>query len=273
MPSYWIDSDHPVFDSAGYQKDVILFNVLDRAIRLTAFLLLSDGEQFVIARNRADLAAWVWTKDGISDKTLEQVLFLLRVHFAGRKVHVTAKAAVTQRIQAFFEGLGYQAVRSIGLVAYRLDKLLPVKPIGHPRLARMEDIDTLCAYQRQFHLDCFAQELTNDPREGLVSAIEKQLFWVLEVDGAIASMVRAMVNERNNALVVNQVYTHAPYRGRGCAKFLVATVVAPALQQGLHAVLYADSKNPFSNAAYQHVGFVSQGEVLEVEMTQEERTL
>ena len=33
MPSYWIDSDHPVFDSAGYQKDVILFNVLDRAIR------------------------------------------------------------------------------------------------------------------------------------------------------------------------------------------------------------------------------------------------
>ncbi|NLD52860.1 MAG: hypothetical protein GX650_08170, partial [Clostridiales bacterium] len=59
--NYAIRPDHPVFDSPAYQQDIHLLEVLDTVIRPTAFLLLSDGENFVIGRNRLDLAAWVWT--------------------------------------------------------------------------------------------------------------------------------------------------------------------------------------------------------------------
>ncbi|MGI6691710.1 MAG: hypothetical protein ACOX63_12860 [Christensenellales bacterium] len=49
-------------------------------------------------------------------------------------------------------------------------------------------------------------------------------------------------------------------------------IIAPHIAQGMHAVIYADSKNPFSNAAYRRIGFELQGELLEIQMTQEERT-
>jgi predicted GNAT family acetyltransferase len=272
MQAQWIESNHPIFDSAAYQRDAVLFNVLNRVINPTAFLRLSDGEYYIIARNRADLAAWVWTRDDIPEDKLADMLSLLRVHFAGRRVYLTAKVAVAKLAQASFESLGFHMQHSLGLLAYRLDTLKEVQPIGQPCLAVAADIDTLCEYQRCFHRDCFGQELPDDPREGLIAAIENRRYWVLRVDGAIASTARITLYEAGRAIVVNQVYTHPSYRGRGCAKYLVATAIAPHIAQGMHAVLYADSKNPFSNAAYRRIGFELQGELLEIQMTQEERT-
>lgn len=273
MTKYWIAADHPVFDSPAFLEDIILFDVLDRAIRPSAFLRLSDAEHFIIARNRADLAAWVWTSNTIPEDKLMEVMALLQVHFAGRRVHATAKTAVAERIQEYYEALGYHLARFMGLKAYRLDRLHMLTTAGQPRLARMEDADTLCKYQRSFHQDCFDRPLADDPLAGIVAGIQDGVLSVLEVDGAIASFVRATPNPVRDAIVVNQVYTHPEHRGHGYAKYLLGTAIQPALAQGMHAVLYADSKNPFSNAAYWHVGFVLQGEVLEIEMTQEERTV
>lgn len=266
----WIDGGHPVFTSRAFERDVDLFNVLDRAIRPTAFLLLSDGGKFIIARNRADMAAWVWTDDALPEDAFQHVLALLRVHFAGGRVLMTAKSAQAARMQAYFEGLCYRLQRSLGLSAYRLDTLNPTRALGTARPANADDLDTLCAYQRGFHRDCFGQELRDDPREALAGTIETLPTWVLEVDGAIASVVIVRPYERRNTVVVNHVYTHPDFRGRGCAKHLVACAVRPWLAQGMHAVIYADSANPVSNAAYRSLGFRLTGTLTEIEMTQEE---
>ncbi len=273
MTARRIESDHAVFNGAAYRRDLTLFNVLDRAIRPTAWLLLSDGETYIIARNRADLAAWVWTQDDIPEHTVQEIADQLRVHFAGRKAHFTAKTPVAGKLESVFEDLGYHVERSMGLLAYRLDTLADTRPVGITRPAQTQDTETLYEYLRNFHYDCFGKELVVEPPATLQTILTAHLdaYTVLELDGAIAGFVRVMVNEPNNAIVVNQVYTHPDFRGRGCAKHLVRTAIAPYIDQGMHAVLYADSANPFSNAAYQGIGFVLQGEVLELEMTQEER--
>ena len=264
-----IGPDHPIFESPAYRQDLIVFNVLHRAIRPSAFLLASDGQNFVIGRNRTDLACWVWTRDGIPAPSLEQMLELLEVHFAGREVHVTAKPSIAEAVEYRFLQHGYSQRKRTGFIAYRLDALRPPAPVGETRLANPEDLDLLCDWSRAFHYDCFGEELTGDPRPALEQAVAAGYMTLLYLDGCPACFVRTAPMRDLPCCLVQLVYTHPDFRGRGGAKQAVATSITPYLQQGLYALLYADAANPRSNAAYQKIGFEAQGTVIETVMTKE----
>ncbi len=245
-------------------------NVLDRAIRPSAFLLLSDGEDFVIARNNPDLACWVWTSDKISKHGLDTVFDLLRIHFAARNAHFTAKPAIADALQMAFFTIGYMMVSETHLNACRLDIVSPVPKAGDLRKATKKDLETLYGLFQGFYKDISAEIQEPEIAKKQVDAwVEQEATYVLEREGRIAACITAESDIYSNALIIKQVYTRPEERNKGAAAYMVAEICRPAVQQGRHVILYADKNNPAGNAAYRKAGFRVVGTVVEKKMKKE----
>ena len=255
-----------VFENLEYRRDIILFNVLDRAIRPSAFLLASDGESYIIARNRADLACWVWTGSDITKAALNEIMDALHLHFGGRELIVTAKPDVVKIVENHFAPLGYLEPTHTGLIAYQLNRLLPTPAVGRLRAATLEDLDMTCDWFRSFHADCFDRPLFEDPRPAQEASIIAGYTHLLMAEDKPVCMVKVAQEADKPYCLVHTVYTPPQYRGLGYAKQAVSDAVRPYLHQGLYALLYADACNPRSNAAYQHIGFEAVGTVIETTM-------
>lgn len=261
-----IQPNDPVFESPIYRKDIISFDVLDRAIRPNAFLLASDGENYIIARNRVDLACWIWTCDDMPNVALNEVLDALLLHFGGRELIVTAKPDIVETVEKRFALHGYLAPKHTGLIAYQLKRLLPPPVVGHLRVATLEDLEMVCEWYRSFRADCFDRPLLEDPRPALEESIIAGHSHLLVVGDKPVCMVRVVPEAGKPYCLVHNVYTPPQNRGQGYAKQAVADAVEPYLHQGIFPILYTDAGNPRSNAAYQHIGFEAVGTVVETTM-------
>ncbi|NLX83592.1 MAG: GNAT family N-acetyltransferase [Clostridiales bacterium] len=269
MP-FAIPSGHAVFSTSAYQKDVDLMNVLDRAIRPSAFLLLSDAEDFVIARNHPNLAAWVWTSDTLSKLGLDTVFDLLRIHFAARDAHFTAKPAIADALEIAFSTIGYMTVSEMQLNACRLDAVCPVPKAGDLRKATKDDLETLHGFSKAFYTDAFGYVPEMEKAMKQVDTwVEEGATYVLEKDGRILSCITAESDIYSSAMIIKQVYTRKEERNQGAAAYMVAEICRPAVQQGRHVILYTDKSNPASNAAYKKAGFHVVGSVTEKKMKKE----
>lgn len=267
--SYFVGPDHRIFSTAAYQKDIHLLDVLDTAIRPSAFLLLSDGEYFVIGRNRLDLAAWLWTHDDIPEESLDLVCELLRIHFAGNPIHVTAKEQVAGAISARLERLGYRLSKGMGLITYTLRELKMPEDRGPIRLARMEELPLLSQMYADFQMACHGYLQNEACEESVRAAIEAGSLWLLERDGRVVSIMSAAVPSGGTYSRVRLVYTIPEAQGRGYAKWLAAKVCEEQLRRSPFVLLYADADNPRSNAAYQRIGFQAMGVMREMRFTQD----
>ena len=266
----FIAPNHPIFQSEAYQRDVHLVEVLDTMIRPTAFLLLSDGNSFVIGRNRLDLSAWVWTGDDIGTDALRTVCDLLHIHFAGRDIHFTAKEGAARAMAAHFAQAGYQVKGGMGLIAYTLHQVIMPEDKGPVRPARMDELDTLTQLTEDFLMACFGNLQNTDCRAQARRQIEAGTLRVLEHDGRIVSMVNAAPKEPGGHTRIGMVYTVPGAQGRGCAKWLTAKVCEDELTRCPWALLYADADNPRSNAAYRRIGFEPMGVMREMKLVREE---
>ena len=264
-----IRPDYPVFHSPAYRRDIHLVEVLDTIIRPTAFLLLSDGESFVIGRNRLDLAAWVWTKDSIGQEGLRTVGDLLRIHFAGRPVQFTAKGQAALDLAAGLEEQGWRRQGGMGLIAYTLREVRMPEDRGPVRLARMDELDTLAGMYADFLMVCFGHLRNTDCLAKTRGMIEAGALRVLERDGRVQCMVSAAPNEPGAHTRVAMVYTRPEAQGRGYAKWLTAQVCRDELTRCPFALLYADADNPRSNAAYRRIGFEPMGVMREMTLTRQ----
>lgn len=267
--NYAIRPDHPVFDSPAYQGDIHLLEVLDTVIRPTAFLLLSDGENFVIGRNRLDLAAWVWTKDGHDADTLDTVCRLLHIHFAGRVIHFTAKENAARAMAEHFERQGYRQQSGMGLIAYTLREVRMPEDKGPIRPARMDELDTLARMYEDFQIACFGEMQNTQCRAHMQSAIEAGSLRVLAPDGRIQCIVNAAPKTPGGHTRIAMVYTVPDAQGQGYAKWLTAQVCRDELTRCPWALLYADADNPRSNAAYRRIGFEQMGVIREIKMVKD----
>lgn len=263
---YHISPDHPVFRSAAFRRDALLVEVLDVIIRPSAFLLLSDGEQFVVARNRLDLPAWVWTRDALQPETLDTLCGLLHTHFAGREALITVKEEAADAIRAWFEARGYQSEGGMGLIAYRLSEVKLPEDKGAHRLARLEELDQLAALYRDFQLACFGEVREQDCEAHMRQRVEAGTLRVLAPEGELQCLVDAAPRTPGGHSRVNLVYTRPEAQGRGYAKWLTARVCQEELRRCPFVILYADADNPRSNAAYRRVGFEPLGVMRELRL-------
>ncbi len=157
-------------------------------------------------------------------------------------------------------GQPYQ--KSMDQLLYRLDSVvMPHAVPGQMRHATTADFDLLVAWLDAFDGDIFGADRPSrpDPAVGvqrfLMTKGRGLVLWV--VDGVPVSMAGygAMTS---NGVRISAVYTPDAQRGKGYAKAVTAACSHYLLtEQGRKfCVLYTDTANPASNAAYRSIGYV-----------------
>ncbi len=256
--------DHPVFSSPAYRRDIEQFFILE-AIKPTAKLLISDGESWVAGSSLVPhLAAWVWTADGISPEQLGRLREELHGIFNDEyKPCISAKPEIAEFLARDY---GAPVTRML-MNAYTCTSVIPPKEIdGEIRKATAYDIDAVVVMIRNFEAECFGNKPTSEEklRKTAIKIVENKQSFVVYKDGRAVSLAKSALNiERYTS--INSVYTFPEYRRRGYAASLVAHICRLILESGRTPLLYADAANPASNKAYRNVGFISRGQILNLE--------
>ena len=67
-----IDKNNKIFESEEFLKDKYKFNLISLITLGEDSLLISDEENYILARGYEGYPTWIWSRDGISgDKVLE----------------------------------------------------------------------------------------------------------------------------------------------------------------------------------------------------------
>ncbi|MGC9394221.1 MAG: GNAT family N-acetyltransferase [Anaerolineae bacterium] len=152
-------------------------------------------------------------------------------------------------------------------MSQRIHELRHVQAItyapGGFRPAEPQDIETVIAWMRAFHQDCFG----NDAPESSTRVTEQRVwngelfFWS---DSAAVSMA-GRTRPTPNGESIGPVYTPPEHRGKGYATSVVAALSQYILDSGKQfCCLYTDLANPTSNSIYRKVGYVPVADVIDI---------
>ncbi|KDO20617.1 hypothetical protein SPRG_12974 [Saprolegnia parasitica CBS 223.65] len=153
-----------------------------------------------------------------------------------------------ESVQSFALGRGHCTQDD---VLYRLGELTPPMHVrGALVLATAEHMALLTAWQVTFVRECFGVDEPEDKASAFISrGIARQALYLWVVDGSVTTVY-----------MLGPIFTAPHARGTGFGKALTAAMSATLLEARptprAIVTLYADSKNPASNAAYKAIGFV-----------------
>ncbi|HLQ75961.1 MAG TPA: GNAT family N-acetyltransferase [Terriglobia bacterium] len=143
---------------------------------------------------------------------------------------------------------------------YELTEVVFPDPDGRKLIpAGTVDPDLAFQYLLGFLADCFPD--LPDPQRSARQMLERHagngtlFFWQGEEDSVPVSMA-AKTRESRNGATISLVYTPPQLRKRGHASRMVAALSDRCLKDGKRFCnLFADVKNPTSNAIYQEIGY------------------
>ena len=138
---------------------------------------------------------------------------------------------------------------------YKLDKVtFPRTQFGGMRLGTQEDLELICKWMQEFHIEAVPDDPMTDFRDFAKKKIDNEDIVIWE-DGepvSLASKARPTIN----GISINLVYTPMQFRQKGYATALVAHLCQKLLNEGWKfCTLFTDLSNPTSNSIYQKVGF------------------
>ncbi|MBN2390141.1 MAG: GNAT family N-acetyltransferase [Anaerolineae bacterium] len=181
---------------------------------------------------------------------------------------VPAVVAEKHLAQSFACAWGtYQKCRHHEGQNLRIHELRHVQAItyahGEFRQAKPQDIETVIAWARAFHHDCFG----TDAPERSTRVTEQRVrngelfFWRDPLPVSIAARNRPTPNGESIGLV----YTPPEHRRQGYATSVVASLSQRLLDEGKQfCCLYTDLANPTSNSIYRKIGYVPVADVIDI---------
>ncbi|EQC36364.1 hypothetical protein SDRG_06469 [Saprolegnia diclina VS20] len=168
-----------------------------------------------------------------------------------------------ESVQGFALGRGHCTQDD---VLYRLGELQPpMETLGVLALATAEHTALLTAWYVTFVRECFGVDEPEDKALAFISrGITRQALYLWVVDGSVVGfggVAPPVTTDETTVYMLGPIFTAPKARGTGFGKALTAAMSATLLEARPtpHAIvtLYADSKNPASNAAYKAIGFVA----------------
>ena len=152
-------------------------------------------------------------------------------------------------------------------MSQRIHELRHVHPVayahGEFRQAEPQDIETVIAWSRAFHRDCFG----TDAPERSTRVTEQRVrngelfFWCDPLPVSMAGRTRPTPNGES----IGPVYTPPEHRGHGYATSVVASLSQRLLDEGKRfCCLYTDLANPTSNSIYRKIGYVPVADVIDI---------
>lgn len=183
---------------------------------------------------------------------------------------INASQTIALGFKDFYAKQGQPMKLDVAMDIMELREVNPFKQVGQLELASLENLEQLSLMYVNFTVEALGDAAQIElVRMRLRGYIEKQILYVLKVDDKIAAMCstpRALAHGYS----ISAVYTLPQYRGKGLCKSLIGQLCTKLLQSGSQFLcLYVDKSNPFSNAAYEAVGFKVVGSTTSYEFVKE----
>lgn len=197
----------------------------------------------------------------LSRGNAEDIAFMIE-HMAEDISPFPAIVGPSDMAAAFAEGwtrhTGHKAIEYMDQIIYSLKAVHFPPPVeGVFRLARVDETQKLADWAMSFAKDSLPhaeQPTAEEALQKTAARIEQGSLAVWDVDGTAVS--QAGVSGTDNVARVNLVYTPPESRGKGYASAVVARLSQQLLSQGRAlCCLYADARNPVSNAIYRKIGY------------------
>lgn len=173
-----------------------------------------------------------------------------------RGVRLSGVTGPSDVSNAFAHEWGLGTTEVMRMRCYRLDELEPPDVPGSMRLAGVEDIPQLQAFEREFFRETDMPMPGADHRRRILQSMTLGNAHGLWYEGdSVRAMARASAQLRGMSRV-GLVYTPPEHRRRGYGAAITAAVSRWALDQGARdVVLFTDLANPTSNSIYQKIGY------------------
>lgn len=221
-------------------------------------LMVSDLENYVIARSDVGFPTWIWTKDNLPKEKLEEVEQQLEQYFESGENKFTSKKEVYDYLKKKYE---LQNELEMGFLLCK-ETTKPEKGKGIFVKPDYSDKVTLAEYWRDNVKEMYKKQITQwEALEEIESWLEEKKFYVLKDSmGEIVSM--AGYGLVDNLAKITHVYTPKEERRKGYCQYLIYSLSKKLLEEGYTPILYTDYQYEASNRAYQKVGFKDVGTLM-----------
>lgn len=257
---YTIKSDDLVFDLPEYNSDRVHFSVLDRNIRMNdPMILMTNGKSVIMGRSNTSLAMWIWTSENIAEDELSELKKALpNILAEGDNPHYTVRDEIADYLKDAFADR--PLILEEKLTAYRCDNLKIPEANGLVLYPLEDDIPTLAQYLIEFHQYCFNTTPTYEDMENRAKwYVENSSAFILKNDDGKITALAGYGDSTYGYMKIGPVFTATDERNKRYGAYLTAKVCEYIKQCGCIPILYADSRNPASNKAYQNIGFIDAG--------------
>lgn len=249
------------------KPDKYTFFVLDRIMRGSPEVLISDHERLIICFSERPFPVWIWTPDDASEEEMERAYQLARENgLVAGEHHFNMKYNLAEYFirRAARDGLKMKLL--VNMFAYDCPE--PVRPEaeadGEIYRCEMRDVEELVSFLEMFH-----NEIGIDQKDAAgywadAEAFIKagtMYFWKDAQGRHVASCRYAPNGEMAS---VNLVFTRPEFRRRHYAENLVYQVTVRAQEAGYVPMLYTDADYAASNACYEKIGYVLRGRLCTV---------
>lgn len=237
----------------------ITFRKMRQLLGASDALCLSDGQDLLFVRAGQGFPAWIYTRKGISDDTMQELAASLCVLKEAKNLSgVIGRASLVRYLEL---ALPFQSRRHLPLTAYLCEK--PNRFFAEGERVPAKDLDpAVCG--------ALLAQLGEQAREPIpeaarlaagMSFCENPYAYGWCINGTIVALTG--VREHTNGLCyIGSVVTDERHRGHGYARALVSSVVQDAFENGERTMLYADTSYPASNALYRSIGFAEVGRLI-----------
>lgn len=261
-----IEPDNKIFESSEFQKDKYKFNIVSKILAGDEVLLYSDGENYFLARNKAGMPTWIWTKDRLEDKQiLEEIKEAIGLYLTDLEYDqfTCKKEYYDFLMQIGYDKLNREDYFELGFLT--CNKLKNVKQTdGNMELCTKEDNENLLNFFIQFTefmnktLKINKKATLEELQEEMNSQIEQErLFCWKNNNGKIVCIANFQV--LGDTARIGHVFTLEEERGKGYAANLIHDLTQRLLTDGLKPLLYTDYNYPASNRAYINAGYEDKG--------------
>lgn len=244
------------------KPDKYTFFVLDRIMRGSPEVLISDHERLIICFSERPFPVWIWTPDDASEEEMERAYQL-----AGENGLVTGEHHFNMKYnlaEHFIRRAARDGLKMKLLVKmYAYDCPEPVRPEaeadGEIYRCEMRDVEELVSFLEMFHKEIGIDQKDAAGYRADAEAFIKagtMYFWKDAQGRHVASCRYAPNGEMAS---VNLVYTRPEFRRRHYAENLVYQVTVRAQEAGYVPMLYTDADYAASNACYEKIGYVLRG--------------
>lgn len=235
------------------------FALLHQIVKGDNPYIVTDNENYFLARTKEGYPTWVWTSNNINEEKIKEVKSVMESFLTDNE-----KDAFTCK-KSFYHILKADNFKVLNSDYYEMGSYYcpstvePRKSDGKVRLATSDDIDTLAKYNMWDLKEIENIDITyEESYKSIVDLVDKKIFYVW-VDDNDKIVCTAVLKTNDKFARINHVYTPVESRCKGYAKNLIYVLTQKAIDEGFTPVLYTDYNYPASNKAYKAVGYIDTG--------------